>query len=63
MYRKVHLKHLVEDVVAALVGLLVGDAGLLQEVDVDEASGQLAHGVEVNPDELTLFAKKDKCSL
>ena len=32
---------LVEDVVAPLVVLLVGDAGLLEEVEVDEAAGQL----------------------
>ena len=46
--------HLVEDVVAPLVVLLVGDAGLLEQVEVDEAAGQLAHVVEVDPDELTL---------
>ena len=44
--------HLVEDVVAPLVVLLVGDAGLFEQVEVDEAAGQLAHVVEVDPDEL-----------
>ena len=43
---------LVEDVVSPLVVLLVGDAGLLEEVEVDEPAGQLAHVVEVDADEL-----------
>ena len=49
------LEHLVEDVVAALVGLLVGHAGLLEQVEIDEAAGKLAHLVEVDPDELSLL--------
>ena len=40
--------------VAPLVVLLVGDAGLLEQVEVDEAAGQLAHVVEVDADELAL---------
>ena len=48
------LEHLVEDVVAPLVVLLVGDAGLLEQVEVDEAAGQLTHVVEVDADELAL---------
>ena len=47
------LNKLEEDVVAALVGLLVSHAGLLKQVDVNEATGQLSHVVEVDPDELT----------
>ena len=43
---------LIEDVVAPLVVLLVGHAGLFEQVEVDEAAGQLAHVVEVDADEL-----------
>ena len=42
----------VEDVVGPLVGRLVGDAGLLQEVGLDVAAGHPAHGVEPHADEL-----------
>ena len=41
-----------EDVVAALVGLLVSHTGLLKQIDVNEATSQFAHVVEVDPDEL-----------
>ena len=51
---RAHLHQLEEDVVAALVGLLVGHTGLFQQVHVDKAAGQLAHVVEVDTDELTL---------
>ena len=47
------LDKLEEDVVAALVGLLVGHTGLLKQIDVNEASSQFAHVVEVDSDELT----------
>merc|ERR1719391_548231 len=47
------LDKLEEDVVAALVGLLVSHTGLLKQIDVNEATGQLSHVVEVDPDELT----------
>ena len=43
------LDKLEEDVVAALVGLLVGHTGLLEEVDVDETTGKFAHVVEIDP--------------
>ena len=43
------LDELEEDVVAALVGLLVGHTGLLEEVDVDETTGKFAHVVEIDP--------------
>ena len=43
------LDKLEEDVVAALVGLLVGHAGLLEEVDIDETTGKFAHVVEIDP--------------
>ena len=49
------LHQLEEDVVASLVGLLVGHAGLLQQVDVNETSGQLSHMIEVDTDELSLL--------
>ena len=39
--------------VAALVGLLVSHTGLLKQIDVNEATSQLSHVVEVDPDELT----------
>ena len=52
--------HLVEDMVAPLVVLLVGDAGLFEQVEVDEAAGQLAHVVEVDPDELALKGMIEK---
>ena len=39
--------------VAALVGLLVGHPRLLKQIDVNEATSQFAHVVEVDPDELT----------
>ena len=48
------LHQLVEDVVGPLNVLLEGDAGLLQEVSLDVAPGQLALGVEVDADELAL---------
>ena len=41
------LDELEEDVVAALVWLLVGHTGLLEEVDVNVATSQLSHMVEV----------------
>ena len=41
------LDELEEDVVAALVWLLVGHPGLLEEVDVNVATSQLSHMVEV----------------
>ena len=47
------LDKLEEDVVASLVGLLVSHPGFLEEVDVDEATSQLSHVVEVDPNELT----------
>ena len=43
------LDELEEDVVATLVGLLVGHTGLLEEVDVDETTGKFAHVVEIDP--------------
>merc|ERR1719270_1197884 len=46
------LEELVEDVVAPLHLLLLGDPALLQEVRLDVATGQLARRVEVDPDEL-----------
>ena len=39
--------------VAALVRLLVSPPRFLKQVDVNEASGQLSHVVEVDPDELS----------
>ena len=39
--------------VAALVRLLVSHPRFLKQVDVNEASGQLSHVVEVDPDELS----------
>ena len=47
------LDKLEEDVVASLVGLLVSHPGFLEEVDVNEATSQLSHVVEVDPNELT----------
>ena len=47
------LDKLEEDVVAALVGLLVSHPGLLKQIDVNEATSQLSHVVEVDPDELS----------
>ena len=47
------LNKLEEDVVAALVRLLVSHPRFLKQVDVNEASGQLSHVVEVDPDEFT----------
>ena len=52
------LHQLVEDVVGALDLLLEGDAGLLQEVRLDVATGELAGGVEVDPDEFSLDREK-----
>ena len=46
------LDQLEEDVIAALVRLLVGHPGFLQEIDVNEAASEFAHVVEVDPDEL-----------
>ena len=48
------LHQLEEDVVAPLVGLLVSHAGLLQQVNVNETSGQFSHMIEVDTDELSL---------
>ena len=39
--------------VAALVGLLVSHTGLLEQIHVNEATSQLSHVVEVDPDELS----------
>ena len=39
--------------VATLVGLLVSHTGLLEQIDVNEATSQFSHVVEVDPDELT----------
>ena len=47
------LDKLEEDVIAALVGLLVSHSRLLKQIDVNEATSQLSHVVEVDPDELT----------
>ena len=47
------LDKLEEDVVAPLVGLLVGHTGLLEKVDINEATGKLSHVVEVDSDEFT----------
>ena len=60
------LHQLEEDVVAPLVGLLVGHTGLLQQVDVNEATSKLAHVVEVDTDELSLEGKcysKDRLNI
>ena len=46
------LNQLKEDVVATLVRLLVSDARFLEQVDVNVATGELSHVVEVDPDEL-----------
>ena len=46
------LDKLEEDVIAALVGLLVSHTRLLKQIDVNEATSQFAHVVEVDPDEL-----------
>merc|ERR1712015_147358 len=43
----------VEGVVATLKGLLVGETGLLEQVDHHVGSRQLSRGVEVNTDELS----------
>ena len=43
----------VEGVVATLKGLLVGETGLLEQVDHHVSSGQLSGGVEVDTDELS----------
>ena len=48
------LDKLEEDVVAALVGLLVGHPRLLKQIHVNEATSQLTHVVEVDTDKLTL---------
>ena len=47
------LNKLEEDVVAALVRLLVSHPRFLKQVDVNVASGQLSHVVEVDPDEFS----------
>ena len=47
------LDELEEDVVATLVRLLVGHTGLLEKVDINEATGKLSHVVEVDSDEFT----------
>ncbi len=43
--------------VSPLIRLLVADPGLLQQVEVDVAPGQLAQLVEVDADELALCRK------
>merc|ERR1719356_426666 len=43
----------VEGMVATLEGLLVGETGLLEQVDDHVGSGQLSRGVEVDTDELS----------
>ena len=53
------LHHLVKDVVGSLHLLLEGDPGLLQEVGLDIAPGQLPLDVEVDPDELALQRTED----
>ena len=53
------LHQLVEDVVGSLHLLLEGDPGLLQEVGLDIAPGQLPLDVEVDPDELALQRTED----
>ena len=53
------LHQLVEDVVGSLHLLLEGDPGLLQEVGLDVAPGQLPLDVEVDPDELALHSRED----
>ena len=52
------LDKLEEDVITSLVGLLVSHTGLLKQVDVNEATSQLSHVVEVDPDELTEPGRK-----
>ena len=47
------LDELEEDVVAALVWLLVSHPRFLEKVDVNVATGKLSHMVEVDPDELS----------
>ena len=46
------LDKLEKDVIAALVRLLISHAGFLKQIDVNEATGQFSHVIEVNPDEL-----------
>ena len=55
------LHQLVEDVVRPLHVLLEGDPGLLKQVGLDVATRQLALGVEVDADELTLDTDVLKC--
>ena len=47
------LDKLEEDVVAALVWLLVSHPRFLEKVDVNITTGELSHMVEVDPDELS----------
>ena len=48
------LNQLEEDMVAPLIWLLVGNTGLFKQVDINEATSQLTHVVEVDTDKLTL---------
>ena len=48
-----HLLELVEDMVAPLNSLLLGDTGLLKQVGHDVTTAELAAGGEVDTDELT----------
>merc|ERR1719225_574125 len=47
------LNKLEEDVVSSLIGLLVSHTGLLKKIDINEASGQFSHLIEVDTDEFT----------
>ena len=47
-------EQLVEYVEGSLLGLLSDHSGLLQQVGLDVAPGQLASNVEVDPNKLTL---------
>ena len=59
---QVHLvrNHEVEDVVGALVGRLVGHAGLLQKVSLNVPAGHPTLGVEPDANELSLFDKNGR---
>ena len=50
--------HLVEDMVGSLQGLLGDDTSLLQQVDLNVSTRQLASRLEVDTDELTLEERK-----
>jgi hypothetical protein len=43
--------------VASLIGLLISHTGLLQQVDINEATSQLAHVVEIDADEFSLHSR------